>query len=237
VSISGTVLRSTLLRPGRTWRIPFGFHRGLRVVVEEDAPLHTYLGTLEIELARQVVAMVEPGMFCLDIGGHDALDALALAKLSRSHVLTFEFADERLAMMRRNLSLNAALARYVRTVETYVAFETVASPPADTLDRLVAMYSHGERPGLIKMDVEGAEVSVLSGAPTVLAERPHLIIETHSEDLEKRCIELLIDAGYRPSIIDQRRWLPERRGNGHNRWVIAPGRELANPVGAAKRPQ
>jgi hypothetical protein len=202
------------------------------VVVEADAPIHTYVGTLEIELARHLARMVEPGMLCLDIGGHDALDALALARLSDSRVLTFEFAEDRLAVMRSNLALNAATAHHVDIVETYVAFETVTSPPADTLDRLAAEHANGTAPGFIKMDVEGAELSVLAGASSVLAARPHLIIETHSEELEDGCMVILRDAGYRPFIVNTRRWLPEHRGNRHNRWIVASGRGSAKRHGA-----
>ncbi len=221
MSLPGTLLRSTVLRSGRAWRIPLGLHRGLRVELEPNAPLHTYVGTLEIELARRITALVAPGMLCLDVGGHDALDALALARLAGSRVLSFEFAPDRLAAMRRNLALNPALARHVTVVETYVAFETVLAPPADTLDRLVATHAHGATPGFVKVDVEGAEMAVLSGASAVLAARPHLVIETHSEQLERECLALLRDAGYRPTVVNPRRWLPERRGGGHNRWLVA----------------
>lgn len=223
MSLAGTVLRSTAFRPGRTWRIPAGLHRGLRVEIERQAPLHTYLGTLEIELARHVRKMVTPGITCLDIGAHDALDALTLARLSGSRVLAFEFDAARLQMMRRNLTLNPEIAERVRIVETYVAFETVADPPADTLDRLVARHLDGACPGFIKMDVEGAEMSVLTGARKVLETRPHLIVETHSEELERECGETLRRAGYTPTIVNRRRWVPEHRGGGHNRWLVALG--------------
>lgn len=216
------MLRSTAFRAGRTWRIPAGLHRGLRVEIERQAPLHTYLGTLEIELARHIRELVRPGMVCLDVGAHDALDALALARLSGARVLAFEFDEARLAAMRRNLALNPRPARNVHVVETYVAFETVADPPADTLDRLVAKHAD-TAPGFIKVDVEGAETSVLAGAEAVLATRPHLIVETHSEDLERDCVAMLRAAGYAPTVLDRRRWLAEHRGAGGNRWLLARG--------------
>ncbi len=51
---------------------------------------------------------------------------------------------------------------------------------------------------LLKVDVEGAEVSVIKGAIETLSKfRPNLIIETHSKLLRKKVEELLFALGYR----------------------------------------
>jgi FkbM family methyltransferase len=51
---------------------------------------------------------------------------------------------------------------------------------------------------LLKIDVEGGEVSVIRGAIETLSKfRPNLIIETHSKLLRKNVEELLIAIGYR----------------------------------------
>jgi hypothetical protein len=125
--------------------------------------------------------------------------------------------------MRRNFELNPRLARHIQVVETYIAHESVASPRSDTLDDLIAT---GEivTPHFVKVDVEGAEATVLAGAQRMLHEaRPHLLIETHSRSVESECLALLRSAGYIPTIIERRRWLPEDRGNDHNRWLAARG--------------
>lgn len=205
--------------------VPIGIGRGIRLEVEAGAPLHMYVGTWEMELAPYLRALIRPGTLCFDVGGHDGYYAMLLARLSGAETISFEFDERNVALMRRNLALNPSLAKRVLIHRTYVAHERAESPRADTLDHLIA----GREvfvPDMVKIDVEGAETSVLAGASHLLvARKPHLIIETHSESLEQDCVRLLEDVGYRPAVVDQRRWLREHRGSGHNRWLVARGRE------------
>ena len=70
-----------------------------------------------------------------------------------------------------------------------------------TLDALVGSYPP---PDFIKMDVEGEELSVLQGGEEVLirANRTIFIIELHSTQLAKDCIEFLRSHGYRVTELD-----------------------------------
>lgn len=218
-------MRATVIRPGEVWRIPVGLARGLRLEVDPDAPLHVYLGTAELEIARYVRQFARPGSRCFDVGGSDACDAMTLARLTGSKVISFEFDDLSVARMERNLGLNPDVASKIIICQTYVAHEAVNSPRTDTLDRLIEV---GDvfKPDFMKIDVEGAEAIALSGARTLLkTRRPHLVIETHSDSLERQCMTLLQESGYEPFAIDRRRWLREDRGETHNRWLIAPGCE------------
>lgn len=55
----------------------------------------------------------------------------------------------------------------------------------------------------MKIDVEGAEISVLQGAERTLATaRPILFIEVHSSALLSRCTSLLATLGYRIEHLD-----------------------------------
>jgi FkbM family methyltransferase len=225
----GRAVRATIIRPGHAWRIPFGLARGLCLEVDPRAPLHTYIGTAEIEIARYIKRFANPGFRCFDVGGHDGYYAMVLARLTSSEVISFEFDETSVARMRRNLTLNPQVAGNIRIVQTYVAHEHVEQPRADTLDSLIEV---GETfaPDLIKIDVEGAEASVLTGARRLLTtQRPHVVLETHSAALEEECIEILRSADYVPAVVDQRRWLREDRGTGQNRWLVAEGTSRAAP--------
>ncbi|MEM2369243.1 MAG: FkbM family methyltransferase [Candidatus Pacearchaeota archaeon] len=53
-------------------------------------------------------------------------------------------------------------------------------------------------PTLIKIDVEGDEVNVLNGAKFTLKKfKPKIIVETHSDELKARCLNILNKLGYR----------------------------------------
>jgi FkbM family methyltransferase len=223
MAIGGRVLRGTVLRSGRHWRVPWGIARGVRMVVTDGTPLHEYLGTTEIEIAGHIRRLATPGTRCFDIGGEVGYYALVLAKLTQARVATFEFRDMEIGRIRDNLALNPAIGGRVTVVKAYVAEQHVDEPRAETIDDLVRADDLFA-PGLLKIDVEGAEANVLRGAREYLrSARPHLVIETHSADLEGDCLALLRDVGYEPLIVEQRTWLREHRGRGHNRWLVAQG--------------
>ena len=62
-------------------------------------------------------------------------------------------------------------------------------------------------PNLIKVDVEGAEMTVLIGAKTLLdsSKTPKWLIEVHSEALEKEVQQFLASHHYNISSIDSSR--------------------------------
>ena len=90
----------------------------------------------------------------------------------------------------------------IDVLDARVARLTDAATGAVSLDEL-AYREGGFVPDLVKMDVEGNEVAALRGAQRLLAERkPHVIIETHSEDLDAGCRWLLEDTDTR--VADRR---------------------------------
>lgn len=62
-----------------------------------------------------------------------------------------------------------------------------------TLD--VLLDAHGA-PGLVKLDIEGAEAEALAAAPRLLAARPALVVETHSDHNHVECRRILAESGY-----------------------------------------
>jgi hypothetical protein len=210
-------------REGAVRRLPLGPGRGLRMYLHPTSPFDMYLGLYEHELARHVERLCTPGTVCFDIGAFDGYYALVFTRLTGAPVIVFDSDDESCDRVRRNCDLNPDLGGRVEIRQAYVAFETNPEHAAVALDDLRA---RGEVPvpGLIKMDVDRAELSALTGAKGLLAEhRPHLIVEVHSKDLERQCADLMIELGYRPLIVTERRWLKENRPIEHNRWIVAEG--------------
>lgn len=203
-----------------------GLGEGLRVVAQpgQTGSLHLFLGTAEAEIAPYLRRLVRRGTVCVDIGGNNAYYALVFARRSQTEVVTLDFDAEAIALGARNLALNPEIASRVRQHRCYVAHEVAPEHNADTLDHLLELGVF-KPPGLLKIDVEGAELSVLHGALRLLrTHRPHVVVETHSAALEIGVADLLAGLGYRVRIVGQRRWLREGRPAAHNRWLVAEAR-------------
>jgi hypothetical protein len=192
--------------------------------------LDYWLGLYEYELAPWLHRLCNAGTRCVDVGGYNAYHGLMFAKLSQQRVLSYEPDPEGVARSRRNMALNPTLAPLIDLRPVAVG----ARPDGQTvtLDAELLPTAQRARPGtswLLKVDVEGAEFEVLTGAAGFLAAvRPHVVVETHSAGLEAACGDALLAAGYSPRVVTQRRLLRQDRSwppgtPRHNRWLVAVG--------------
>ena len=144
-----------------------------------------------------------------------------MARLSAGgRVLALEADPEEHSRLCRKIAANPSLTP---APEARLARVTAGARQDDvTLDG-VAFGADGFVPDLVKLDVDGWELQALEGGTSLLAERrPHLIVETHTESLERDCLALLRAHGYAPVVVHPRAWLAEVRA-GHNRWLVAEG--------------
>lgn len=178
----------------------------------------TYLGLYEVELNRYLHRVLKPGCTAFDVGAQHGYDSLVIAGLTRSRVAAFDCEPTCARIMERNFQLNPALASLLEPVEAAVGEEAEQTGLDD-----YAYSEPGFVPDFIKIDVDGGELGVLRSASRVLAERrPPLIVETHSARLEHACARLLSERGYKPVIVNQRRFLPDHRPTTElNRWLVA----------------
>jgi predicted RNA methylase len=202
--------RYLLPRGSAMRRIPLGLGRGIRL--ETDFAQHTqrHLGLYERPLASHIRRFCRPGVRCWDVGAGDGYYALIFAKLTGAAVLAVE-ADP--ALCRKLEDVCEANGAAVEVRQGIVGLDL-------SLDGL-----RDSRVGLLKIDIEGAELEALNGAAEILErDGPKIIVETHSAELETGCSELLRRAGYDVTIVDHRRWLREERPIEHNRWIVAETR-------------
>jgi len=196
--------------------------RGLRMEVDFAYQLRFYLGVFERELVPWYRRFCAPGAGCFDVGAREGYVALGLARLSPGgRVVAFEMDETEYGRLLRNIAANPD----VRPVpEACLARVADRSDGKSKLSLDDAAYGRYFVPDLVKLDVEGSELKALHGAERLLTERrPHLVVETHSAELERSCVELLERHGYEAGIVRPRRWSPEVR-EGHNRWLVAEGR-------------
>lgn len=188
--------------------------------VDFDRDSRYWLGVYEIELARTIRELCVSGTSCWDLGSESGFYALIFAHRGAARVLAVEADPSTCERLRRNVAANPGLADRIEVSETRIGLE----PRLDGL----AYGPGGFVPDLVKLDVEGKEVAAIRGAERLLSERmPHLIVETHSEDLNATCRELLEGYGYSVEPVEPRRWLPEVRTAPYNGWLVARGRRRA----------
>jgi predicted RNA methylase len=195
--------------------------RGIRMCLDIEVQGQTWVGLYEIELNRHIRRLCRPGTRTVDVGGGLGYHALVFARLSGAEVATFEPNSRAIGILRSSLAMNPDLEPLVRVIEKPVGESGVR------LDEWCA--NGGFDPGLLKIDVDGAELEVLESAREVISRsRPAIIIETHTLELERQCGKLLRELGYRVTIVNQRRVLKEHRpalanlaGGSHNRWLVA----------------
>lgn len=210
-------LKSVLLPSGtRERRILFGPAAGLTMQIDPATDIRFWLGIHEAELARHFRRLVYPGARSFDVGGAEGYQALMMARLSGQPVIVFEPGPEWRDIVAGNMERNGFQAVFEQVF--------VGAAMADGVTTIDAMAEKHFVPDFIKMDIEGAETDALTGAAGVLAtRRPHMIIEVHGAEVERRCLDILGGHGYSPRIVNPRWWLKEHRPLANNRWLICEG--------------
>jgi FkbM family methyltransferase len=176
-------------------------------------------GRYEPEKADAFVQNVESGAFIIDVGAHYGYFSLIAAQLVRPKgvVWAFEPRPSNLRVLRVNLRANGA---------TNVTVWEQAVGAGGGSGRFDARHGSGtgrlsqrggitvsvvamddlplpRPPSLIKVDVEGGEVEVLSGATRTIEEyRPKLLIAVHGEKRQRQVEEMLSDWRYHFSTIN-----------------------------------
>ncbi|MEO5364946.1 MAG: FkbM family methyltransferase [Magnetococcus sp. WYHC-3] len=219
------------LYSGRTFEhtINAGPARGLNITITLPDDKLLWTGTWEKDIGEAIAAAVPAGGVCLDIGSHRGFMAGVMARNGARRVYCFEPNPANLARLEQLQGINPTLdlrlmplavgstngrasfslmpestmgklsdSRFQPTEATSGTLDVTVR----TLDDLL-QTGEIEAPGLIKVDVEGAEVEVLRGATTLIREhRPHWIIEAHELVLGQECSRILEQAGYWVRVIE-----------------------------------
>jgi FkbM family methyltransferase len=183
------------------------------------AGAHTHgcwLGSYENEKQRAFESVVQPGSTVFDIGANAGFYTLLASVLvgSSGRVYAFEPLPRNIQLLREHLRINEI--KNAEVIEAAVSdqsgaalFDDVAGSAMGRLAesgglsvrtiRIDDLVSQAELPppDCLKIDVEGGEFLVLSGAQSTIGKhRPKILLATHGSDVHQRCCGLLRGLGY-----------------------------------------
>jgi FkbM family methyltransferase len=193
---------------GQKWIVgaAAGGGKGLSVVINQSE-------RAQIGYASKII---NPGDICFDIGANVGFYTLLFSQYAKA-VYAFEPLPRNLKYLNRLVEINRiANAHVVPYAVSDVSTAGYFSKGADhslgrldkegdlsvsvmTCDQFVA--DSGVVPNLIKIDVEGSEFDVLTGASNLLkSSHPTLLLSVHSDRLRSDCLSLLGKLDYRSII-------------------------------------
>jgi FkbM family methyltransferase len=210
---------------GTMRKIPFGPIAGKTWICRSGQQFWMPLGFFEGETSDWLVKNIGQGQVFFDVGANWGYFTILGGKRvgERGRVIAFEPISQHASTIRDHARVNymdqitveekavsekAGTARFLVERESAnshledidmthakSAVQTRITVEVTTLD--IYVDQAGVIPGVVKIDVEGAEIHVLKGAKNLLKKsRPHLLVSTHGEDLKRSCTDLLRDHGY-----------------------------------------
>ena len=217
-TLAGKLIRLPfrLIPKGAVVRILRGPARGMRWV-SDSSYRSFWLGYWELDHQKWFAAHLHPGDSVWDVGAHVGLFTLIASRYTgdTGHVYSFEPFPANVASLRKHIELNrlsnctvveAAVCDKVGTLrfeptmhnsaghlssEGSIAVRTVA------LDGYLASEARPRPPKVIKIDAEGAEMSVLRGAQRIISEyAPSIFLSLHNVDADRQCTAFLEAENY-----------------------------------------
>jgi hypothetical protein len=218
-----TNLKNIFVSYGRLPRqIKSGCFRHIWMELDLTYQTQLYLGLYEREIQQYIEKLSSNVATAVDIGaGEGELTLFFLLKTLAQQVFAFEPGEDVRIQLVRNLEHN----QLHRPACFTLSAQLVGASDLNNICTLDSLLPLATQPCLIKIDVDGAELEILRGATEILTlPQMRWIIETHSEQIEKRCLEIFANAGYTTMIVSNAWWrtfLPEQRPIAHNRWLVA----------------
>ena len=203
--------------------------KGLKYPVTLPYDKGIWAGTYEPEFSAVIAKNVKLGDVCYDVGAYRGFFSGVFALAGASLVVAFEPFPENYHHLRRLAEINPTLPLRLESMavgdkdgpaDFRVMPESSMGKISESLfqpDRkgsstvVVAMHRLDSLvlkgtlppPQTIKIDVEGAEVSVLDGASAILRDyHPTLFIEAHTSDLKSSCTTRLQQLGYKVTVLE-----------------------------------
>ena len=203
---------------------------GLRFEVSLPLDKAVWTGIYEPEFITALVEHIKAGDICYDIGGYRGYISGVMALAGALKVFVFEPLPANQRAVCRLCELNPKLPINVIAValgnidgpallkvmpdssmgklanSSFQADATVLGGIPVTVRQIDSLLQNCEipPPNVVKIDVEGGELDVLSGALEMLRmSRPTIFLEAHGSALEKACSQQLLRLGYKIRSIER----------------------------------
>ena len=181
-----------------------------------------WMGSYEIHKRIAFEREVKPGMVIYDIGANVGFYSILGAQLAgpNGSVIAFEPFHRNVEYIRKHIDLNQfknikVMEVAVSNVNGSVFFEPGISIATGHLSKtgslevqsisLDKLFNDGTLPApdVIKVDVEGAELDVFTGAQELIKNhRPLIFVDTHGRDAHEGTINFLTAKGYHFETLD-----------------------------------
>lgn len=185
----------------RVWRGPF---RGARVVMNPRSSLRKALGLYEHELNEWLDRALGRVSRVLDVGANDGYFTMGCAAAFKrlgvaGEIVAFEPQARHVDQLTAAIREQPPSATRFSIVPSMVKRQT--GPGATTLDALTILDRTNT---LIKIDVEGAELEVIAGGLSWVADTNLFVIEVHKAQYLAELVAIFRERGHALVQVDQR---------------------------------
>ena len=191
-------------------------YAGLKLEIDPECEANLFFGLYERETYPWLRKAVTKARSAVDVGaGNGEMTVWFLSRENLAKVHASAPDRQRKAKFERNIRAN----NFKTDGRLFFHPEPFGGPSARQILRQLP------QPILLKIDIDGGEGGLLEEIREELRLRSiQLLLEVHSEELWKRCSQLLKEEGYQVQEIRQGWWkkiIPERRPSAFNQWLVA----------------
>jgi len=197
----------------------------------EAGGVSVYFNMIETEQTAALVATLGKGQVFFDVGANVGYYTILGSRLvgDKGTVIAFEPVVRNLVYLFQHTILNRvgnvkiipAACSDITSLAIFSAGENFAMGylgenkdnrdmfPVPTVSIDETIQRVGISPDVMKIDVEGGELSVLKGAKEVLCKaHPKIFLSTHSDILRQTCLEYLSEHGYSYEVLSKNKENP-----------------------------